>query len=278
MTFPGTLDDTIMPSYSTFLVGTTTVLFNWSFGNPKRTYENGVQHLSGEVILQGQVELDALFGLQRAVTIRVAGDLLAGGTAYIDHWGANPAGALGMHYLSLTAPGTWGPTVVSYDAILTSFTRDSSAPLGIHRGNADFVLLTASATVGGALGGGDPSAGGPSTGGDTTPGGGDLIQTGTVSISTPGGGSMTEGMDVGGDYTADPSPAGAYLNVLLTNNTQGTANQTRGFLNDDGTWVALIPWVDGTADGDGLTLNAALYDAAYNMLDMAEVSGPASVP
>lgn len=116
------------------------VLFDWEFGNPKRTRQDGALHLSGSIIIYSQDDLDALFGLVRPVAVRVAGDPSpgAGGLVYVDHWGPDPSGPLAMTYL---AAGADNPTPVTYTAILTNLGRNEALPRGVHKADADFLLL-----------------------------------------------------------------------------------------------------------------------------------------
>jgi len=124
-------------------------LFDWEFSNPRRSIQDGAIHLSGSIIFYSQTDLDSMFTYVRPCTVRVAGDPFAGGLVYVDHWGPDPSGQLDMTYL---APGTplpppfnnstnWQPTPVTYKAILTSLTRNEALPSGVHKADADFLLL-----------------------------------------------------------------------------------------------------------------------------------------
>jgi len=114
------------------------IRFDWEFGNPKRTIQDGVLHLGGSVILYNQGDLDRMFGVVRPCTVRVAGDPSAGGLVYVDHWGPDPSGPLSMTYL----PGdTDEPNPVTYKAILTSLSRNEALPRGVHKGEVDFIIL-----------------------------------------------------------------------------------------------------------------------------------------
>lgn len=119
--------------------------FDWQFGNPKRSIDNGCVLLTGQAIVLSQIDLDGLFSVFRPVTRRAAGDPQAGGTAYVDHWGPDPSADLTMTYLD------GSPLVrmlISYKAILSAITLGQSLPLGVHFLDLEFTLLDAGTPLG----------------------------------------------------------------------------------------------------------------------------------
>ncbi|HEY1292932.1 MAG TPA: hypothetical protein VGJ60_07635 [Chloroflexota bacterium] len=130
--------------------------FDWEYGNPKRTIQDGALHLSGSILVYDIVELDALFSYVRPCSVRVAGDPSVGGVVYVDHWGPDPSGPLNMS-LQVRSGIANRPVItepVTYTAILVSLSRNEALPMAVHKAEADFLLLVDPASApDGAIGG-----------------------------------------------------------------------------------------------------------------------------
>jgi hypothetical protein len=116
--------------------------FDWKYSKPQEVFSNGILHFSGPVVLYSQANLNALFGLRRAVNERPCGDPSAGGTVFVDYWGPNPSAALITPLQVETTPGVFQAVLYSYTAILSEFTRDEFFQGDIHFGQAEFVLMS----------------------------------------------------------------------------------------------------------------------------------------
>jgi hypothetical protein len=123
--------------------------FDWNYSTPKREIRDGATVFSGQVWLYGQFALDQFFTFFRPVNVRVAGDPSAGGTVYVDHWGADPSGALITHVLDLDGSGHITPQPKTYTAILSGITRSAALPGGLHQAEVEFTLVDAGTSLGG---------------------------------------------------------------------------------------------------------------------------------
>lgn len=116
--------------------------FDWEAGSPKRVVQDGATHYQGTIIVYRQDDLDKMFGYRRPCTVRAAGDPTAGGMVYVDHWGTDPSGLLQL-LMSIWNPSANYPypTLVGFTAILVDISRNETMMNGIHRADADFLIM-----------------------------------------------------------------------------------------------------------------------------------------
>jgi len=234
-------------------------LFDWEFSNPKRSIQDGAFHLTGSVIFYSQTALDQMFRYVRPCTVRVAGDPFAGGLVYVDHWGPDPSGDLDMTYLDVGPPlpppfdnaTNWQPTPVTYKAILTSLSRNEALPNGVHKADADFLLLMDEvADVPGLTGSSRTGQTGSDTGAppvDTGPpvGGGGVVRS-VMGTNTSDTNAYSLWDDSLGENVPPPDQwEQPYTDATGWSNSVIAAGASGIWATTDGVWASTDPLADG---------------------------------